>query len=514
MKKYIYKIDRNLINLSDIQTREMVQSIEDYVKNLYEKLRLTKNIIFRNMPIDFRKAYVPLTLKIDNYRIKLDNPQNFFQDYPKATIVGTAGSGKSTLLRHLFLNCFENDYKIPIYLELRKINSIETNLEKAISNEISEKYSSVICQLFSSGSFVFIFDGFDEIDFSFSNKIIRELEAFVTKNQKNDFIISTRPGTGVEYLSHFYNFEIEPLNRNDIMLFVEKLAIPKEIRIQIYKAIDKKTVISQSLQNPLFLSLYVLSAYTTGEIPDRKTIFFRSVLDSLFSKHDSISKLGYLRNKMTGLSSGDLQDISSIIAFLSFFGSKYQYTKDELFKEFDKIKSSKGYDFDNERLLYDLVLTINILVVDGNYYQFQHIFLVEYLAALFISKLNISSKESFYNKIATSESIYLSLSFMDIIGELDLLSFNKFYLIPKLAQILKNDNNEYLKNQEELYERILFTYVRNSLSFKRMMNNFRRNNPDINFEISFDLDLLRKYLSFLQYEVAKYEHDNDFLDII
>lgn len=183
-------------------------------------------------------------------------------------------------------------------------------------------------------------------------------------------------------------------------------------------------------------------------------------MDSLFSKHDAVSKLGFVRNRLSSLDKDDLEKASSIIAFRMFNSSVYEITKDELYKEYEIIKKLLDIHFDNEKLTYDLTIVVNILTVNGDYFSFPHILLQEYLAALFISSLDNSLKTNLYAKITNSTKSSLSSSFFTFLFELDYRPFIKGYLIPSLKILLDKLENNRLntQNNTELLEFIRLNF--------------------------------------------------------
>ena len=61
-----------------------------------------------------------------NRIIDTSNVNNLLKISNKLIITGTGGIGKSILLKHLFLNTIENTEYIPVLIELRKFNNIDT----------------------------------------------------------------------------------------------------------------------------------------------------------------------------------------------------------------------------------------------------------------------------------------------------------------------------------------------------------------------------------------------------
>ncbi len=60
--------------------------------------------------------------------------------------------------------------------------------------------SKILERALKEGGFVFLFDGFDEINLELKNKIIIEIEQLIDQFNQNKFLISSRPGANVESL--------------------------------------------------------------------------------------------------------------------------------------------------------------------------------------------------------------------------------------------------------------------------------------------------------------------------
>jgi len=418
--------------------KEVYFAIEEYVNKKYHSLKQTKNVIFRTEPVDFNQNYIPLTLTSSKNNVRLNDVSQFLNNFRKVGIIGSAGSGKTTLLRHIAINSVETSYKFPVLLNLRNFDSQRHTFEDFVAEEISSIYSNEIKTLFGSDKFLFLFDGYDEIDYVEGSDFINQLDSFIAKFELNNFVITSRPGTNIEGIHPLYIFNIEPLNRDDIYLFIENINIPSQLKRDIFNNIEHHPELNEILNIPLFLSLYIVSYNSRNiELNSNKSIFFRNILDALFSQHDSASKLGYVREKVSNLNKDELEKISSILAFRLLFSSRFEVSKDQIFSEFELIKNTSRLNFENEKLLFDLTITVNILIRSENYYLFPHILLLEYLASIFISRLETSAKVKFYERICQNKNkVYLSVNLFEFLFELDKINFIQQFMIPNLRKLV------------------------------------------------------------------------------
>lgn len=438
MLNYIIDIITNSFSIkidSEIDKRIIREELRAYGSNLYNRLRVTKNYLYRKEPIDTYQNYLPLTLSSGNDKIKIIEPSEFIQNFSKVIILGTAGSGKTTLLRYITLRCIDQEELYPIYIELRNYNK-STSFSEFVGSIVSDKYKGEILDVFKIPKFIFILDGYDEIDYTSGIETIYQIEKFISKYDSNKFIISSRKGTNIESLSQFKVFEIRPLSQNDIVKYVERLRLPVDKTNKFYDHLKSDLLSKHYLTTPLLLSVYINYVMSTNdfEMRSNSSIFFRNIVDTLFSRHDSVSKLGFVRNRLSGLTKDELESVSSTLAFRAFIQNINHFTLDSLNADLSKIKDHLSLIFENEKLVYDLTITVNILIRDGNYYFFPHILIQEYFAALFISRLPSYAKRDFYTNIPLKNKIRLSPTILSFLYEIDKQSFLKNYLKPSIEK--------------------------------------------------------------------------------
>ncbi|MDD3772473.1 MAG: NACHT domain-containing protein, partial [Weeksellaceae bacterium] len=212
--------------------RLLEYQVEEYKRNFY-----AKTILHRAEPKPLNDFYQPLfirELKNANIekRISTHSAKKLLNKWNYITLFGNAGSGKSTIVKYLFVNCFEEGYKIPIKIELRYLNEFKGNINDYIFNEIFKFQklgfsNAIIDRLLDSDSFVFFFDGYDELNSSIKTQTTKDIDSFVTKYPTNNYIITSRPYTNIDLLPLFTNFNVCDLEDNEIAAFVKK-QIPKE----------------------------------------------------------------------------------------------------------------------------------------------------------------------------------------------------------------------------------------------------------------------------------------------
>ncbi|SFW61216.1 NACHT domain-containing protein [Cellulophaga fucicola] len=457
--------------------------ILEYQASEFKRNYFTKTLLHRSEPIKLTEFYQPLHIaqqkdirKIPSKikKIPTEDVSKLFKKSNYITLIGNAGSGKSTIVKYLFINAVQSGYKIPIKIELRYLNEYKHSFTDYIYNEIFLFHklgftSQIIDRLLGAESFVFFFDGYDEISSSKKEKITQEIDQFVSRFPKNAYLITSRPYTNIDTLPLFSNYTVCDLDEKEIPAFVKKQISnsEEELAEKIIKAISQIDNRSYRtfLSNPLLLSMFILTFQSYSEIPKKRSDFYKQVFDTLYSVHDSVSKLSYVREKISGLPKDGFEDILRLFSFISFFEEKFIFQVKYLEQKLNIIKEKKkNLKFDNENLIEDLQVAIGILNKEGLDYTFPHRSLQEYFSANYISNLSDQNKELIFKKIKSiieKEYFYLinNHHFLALLGEQDYNSMMKLVAIPILESIFKNldSSKEFDINQK--YDIVCKTFL-------------------------------------------------------
>lgn len=450
----------NVVGVTYDEIKQYIgKDLDNYLKKHQEKYSHIKTLLRGNTPVYLYDIYFPAKLLTGNEEVILTNSVNTLVNrFQYITIIGDAGSGKSTLIKHLFLNSiFEKKY-IPILVELRYLNDLDTsyNLEKLVkdicNNNKLHSNESIMERYLEEGKYIFFLDGFDELDEKTKKRTVKQLNDLIHKYTKNSFILTSRPYSNIEHLPLFTNLKMKDLSLEDgeIKGFVYKqLGNEKELAEKAVKSIEQGEThyINSFLINPLLLSLYLLTFQNYASIPDKKYIFYRRVINALFSEHDSKTKLGFVREKLCGLDQEQFEEVLKSFSFLSYFESEFVFDADYISKQLKIIKKRKNLEFDNNKFIQDLKSSISLWVDDDGEISFSHRSLQEYFAALFISELKENENKRVYDKIIDKFDKRENLLIREIenllllLGEIDLYNYTLNFHYQLLLKIREDFNN-------------------------------------------------------------------------
>lgn len=487
-------------------------NILEYQVEEYNRNYITKTLLHRVEPKKLKDFYQPLFIiscdrknrfrsnQTPENRISTDSIKDLFSTKQCITLIGNAGSGKSTIIKYLFLNSIDTDFKIPIKVELRYLNDYNGNIIEFIKEKIFKlsglaTHDRIIERMMNSGDFVFFLDGYDEISSSKKEKITKDIDDLVKIYNKNNYLLTSRPYTEIELLPLFHNFEVCELSDDDINQFIKK-QIPsseKELCDKIIEAVNSQDNLSYKsfLSNPLLLSMFILTFQSYSSIPQKRSEFYSQVFDALFSVHDSMSKLAFVREKQSGLSKEQIIEVLKLFSFISYFDEKFIFSGLYINDKFNFIKEKKkNLTFENTKLINDLQVAINILNKEGTDYTFPHRSLQEYFTAIYIFSLNEENKKIVYSKIINSltEKNRFSHSSKDnfylLLSELDQINVIKYALIPYFENFIKTKNINKYKRKTIIDTFLTLNQVFNSFEYILKCDDFK--NANMHFDERFN----------------------------
>lgn len=413
---------------------------KDYLNEIYAKNAVLNTVAFKRNKVLLNNVYVPLSLfskggqevmRVDEYNEKL------FKHNNKILIVDTAGMGKSTISKKLLISCIEKNKGIPILIELRRLSKIKGIIDEILEqlNPINESFNKqFILDLIKKGDFIFFLDGFDEISLLERSKVTSEIQSFISKANKNKFILTSRPEEVLTSFGDFSKYHIRPLETEEAFNLLRKYdnhGSLCEVLISKIKEKDNYNNIKEYLNTPLLVSLLYTAFEHKQRIPFKKHIFYRQVFDALFESHDLSKGDSFEREKHSGLGVDDFHQVLRIFGFLCLKeGSKIEFTKDELLKIIqDSISYCNNLDVEPSDFVKDLLVTVPIFIKDGVYFKWSHKSLQEYFAALFIYHDFKEKQEKTLKHICFHSENNRYLNVIDLYQSMDPISFDQIVTV-------------------------------------------------------------------------------------
>jgi len=440
--KLIESVERIYQELKEEWNYHTKEKINQYLISMLLRYGEVKTILHGNNPKPFYEVYYPLSLSINGRPIASDATTSLFRRRQALIITADAGSGKSMLVKHLFNSSINSSYKIPFVIELRYLNSSNETLDKFIDDQLSlhvTESTRIKKRLLEEGKFIFFLDGYDEVKIDKKQEVVRSLKEMHERYTSCKYLISTRPYTDLEMLSNLSTMHIMPLSKSDVEKFIKQQILDDELSGKIIQSVSEagNSRLSSFLKNPLLLTLYILTYKNSSEIPSKASVFYRRVIDSLFIEHDSKTKVGFQRERRSGISYDKFYDVMRKFSFVSFFDDQFAFEKlyaSDLIQRI--IAKDTACLFKPEDLIEDLKLSFSFWIDDSGTISFAHKSLQEYFCALYIHDLDGGNKQKIYQKLLRKAGeVSDQFNILSILEEIDTCGYLQHYFIPVLADL-------------------------------------------------------------------------------
>uniref|UniRef100_UPI0032172EC9 NACHT domain-containing protein n=1 Tax=uncultured Draconibacterium sp. TaxID=1573823 RepID=UPI0032172EC9 len=423
--------------------------LDDYLWSRAEKYFLTNTFLHRGQKVKFMDIYYPLKIHASGSKEDISPNLEFLSEHRYVSIIGSAGSGKSMIMKYLFLESINNYLRIPIFIELRRFNFEDVTFKEFIFKSILdaklEPSKSTLNRALKSGVYIFIFDGLDEISLEKKELFFNQLDSFIDLYYKNSFVISSRPRAGAEQMPRFESYYVSDIDDSEFPQFIKKVVAEEERQENLFYVLSAQedNQYLHYFKNPLLFSMFILTFENHPEIPSRKSVFYQNVFDTLYNKHDGITKNSYLRTRKSKLQKDEFIKLLSFFSAITFIKGEYYFTHDILYNTLEEIrKHNNDFNFDIEDVISDLDVSISVLLEDGLEYTFPHRSLQEYFTALFIKNCisTEDSKQKYIQKIidiSRYKSLDRNKQFWSLLYEIDKRTVLRYLLIPLFEEISK-----------------------------------------------------------------------------
>ena len=431
----------------DIDAKDSIRyqtAYESYLRNTSHRNSKIKTIIYRRVPKDLYSFYECIGLFYNGKTYNTDKITNLFELGNKIIVTGTGGVGKSILFKHLFLNTIEETGLIPVLIELRSFNILDTKdislYQSILANlcnngfELSEEYFEYSMK---EGGYIIFLDGYDEVNRDKLEKITSEIKALSEKYNNNKFYLSSRPSEDFIGWNDFCELETLALNKQQALSLIKKIDFDEKAKETFYKELKEHLYddYQSFASNPLLLNIMLLTFQKHASIPDRLNDFYDEAFVTLFNVHDA-TKDSYVRDIRSGLGCEDFKHVFAYLCFKSYFNGEFEFTEGRLRYYLQQAKEKLSrIKFSIEDVQEDLTMSVCMLVKEGLVYRFSHRSFQEYFAAWYTCKLTDDIQTKLLsNWIKESDSIF-SDSYFQMLFDLQSEKVNKIILCPILNEV-------------------------------------------------------------------------------
>lgn len=366
-------------------------SYERYLTSSFERFLFTKSFFYREEPVSLYHFYVPLSLGVAKKRVTAPGAKDVIALSSRVVVTAAAGSGKSVFMRHLFLDSVASSTALPVFVQLRDVQSTKSGLKGALVAALADLGANLpaehLEEAFKSGGFVFLLDGFDEIPSTARSQMAGQISHLGSQYPNCSFIVSSRPDSAFGGWTEYMLVELLPLVLDEACTLVEKLPGDEHLRMRFIKDLKEGLFEKHEdfLSNPLLLSMMLLTYGEMGEVPDKLSTFYSQAYDTLFLRHDAL-KRGFKRERVSGLDIQDFARVLSAFSLLSYDRRIVKFPHAEGLKLARRASVIAKVPVAAEAFLADCLQAVCLLLEDGLDVAFAHRSFQEYFTALFIAE--------------------------------------------------------------------------------------------------------------------------------
>lgn len=463
--------------------KEIESYYEEYLNNSLETVGYVKTIYNRNKPSKIESIFVPMKLCHNTSNYSSDDIGSLLSIVPPfVQINGVGGIGKTTTLKYMFIKVLRQNYFIPIYIELKRLNNSDSVpdildfIYESMTKYGFKMEKTDFVETLYTGKYVFFIDGFDEIKLNHQSLVFQKLQDMRTKYKNNHFFVASR---SIETMQSGWQtstiLNIEPLKKNQSIQMIQKIDdFDKEILGRFIHELSDDNFYSkyqEFVSNPLLLSIMLITYNQFAELPEKLHLFYDKAFSTLYSEHDA-SKGGFVRDKrmeMNGVTSDEFEKIICSLSIASYVDKKNTFeNKHELLKYIEKSKKYGEFinnvSFNSNDLIYDLVDAICLLVKDGDEYKFIHRSFQEYFVSNYIELLSDDKQEELLiNLFNRDEEIFYSDEFFSMLYDKNSVRINKNFFAVLLTRF-----SEKTKLENELESILSYFSYENPYLFNRI----------------------------------------------
>lgn len=441
-KKALEKVVESSYNAAADQLKKRIKrwKTKAAIKTLYAKLatvRKVKTIWQVDKAVDLKSFYYPCKVAI-NGKPTVMNDVDDLGALSRVILTGTVGQGKSMLLRYLCARELQRGRRIPIFVELRRIELGETLVEHicAVCGELGLDVDGEMFEFLAACDKIHLFlDGCDEIADDMYSTLITQIERLAKKHDRLPITLTSRPQTGVMHSPHFQILTLSPIERAEVPGVLFRLMGDTDVAQNLIKALEGRPAqIMGLLSTPLMITLLAIKYKSSRRVPDHFSEFFDELFLLLLARHDQ-SKPGFMRTRRCKLDDKAMQDVFETFCFITYKRRKAEFRRREMQQDVAEALKCSRQPSDVNAFLDDVIKITCLIVDEGGKLRFIHKSAQEYHAAAFVRCLPEDGGRQFYKKGATVHG-YVWHPILDFLEQIDRYRFERYYVHPVIEALL------------------------------------------------------------------------------
>jgi hypothetical protein len=315
-------------------------------------------------------------------------------------VLGGPGAGKSTFLRRMGLEALKGkkgNFKhacIPVFIELKKFNTGEINIEKEIAEEFRicgfPSHEEFTAKALEQGKLLILLDGLDEVPTERMNEAIRQIQNFVDLHDQNRFITSCRVAAYRHNFRRFTDVAMADFDDAQIEKFITNwFSSEPQTGQDCWKKLNNEEHQSakELTQTPLLLTLVCLLYQRSRKFPTNRATLYERALRVLLEEWAAEKGIPH-EDLYKGLDTKRKEMMLSEIAHHAFQADLLFLPRREIIDQIEQLLKEMLPDekfIDGTAVLKSIEVQHGVLVERAEgIYSFSHLTLQEYLTAQYI----------------------------------------------------------------------------------------------------------------------------------
>lgn len=393
-------------------------------------------------------VYVPLFMSPSNDREKKYEISNLsFYSEGITNIIGKAGQGKSTFLRKMLLNELKAGKAIPVFFELKYLNSDEdfvSQLSRWFERHNLNISSKGVSRLLKYGYMKVFLDGFDEIHPAKHSEALSLIKDLSRAFPKVTVIVTSRPDTLITTEPFISNYTVLDLTTENVrQLFLNISGQNLDKTNEAMDQLETYSSIRDIAKTPILAILLFITYRTWSKIPDNLSDFYKKIFITLLTHHDSLKPGKKIdRGIDIPLNDHQIEDVFSAFCFTTFSENASSFSTREASEYMDTALQSECFeDVCPNNLVGVIKKCTGILCSDGyDQITYSHKSLQEYYTASFISKQRIHDIRNFYSSVKVLEQERKFEAVLKFLSSVDRMNYTKHYYIPCFKEMFETES--------------------------------------------------------------------------